>query len=195
MRPGNTAALFQEMSRRCEPLATLYPIWLAQDLNLWPPAPETNALLHDQLFERNHITLTLLFTKWSLYASSVRTKYNTSGRKSSKQCSSLAYMMNSSLFPINPSLQKHMTLSEKTHRSPFNSCNLGIDVYQKIYRTISSGLNKSLRNSSIKFANSLTIIFAWRGFGVTLLRLFLVTLFQLMFYVLTLPSFRKASNK
>ena len=127
--PGNSA-FFEEMSQRCEPLATLYSIWLAQDLNLWPPAPETNALLHDQLFERNHITLTLLFTKWSLYASSATAKYNTSGRKSSKQCSSLAHMMNSSLFPINSSLQKHMTSSEKTHRSPFNSCNLGTDVFK-----------------------------------------------------------------
>ena len=31
-----------------EPLATLCPIWLAWDLNLRPPAPETNALLLGQ---------------------------------------------------------------------------------------------------------------------------------------------------
>ena len=31
-----------------KPLATLYSIWPAWDLNLWPPAPETNALLLDQ---------------------------------------------------------------------------------------------------------------------------------------------------
>ena len=37
--------------RRCggEPLATLCPICLARDLNLRPPAPETNALPLDQL--------------------------------------------------------------------------------------------------------------------------------------------------
>ena len=48
LHPGNTA-LFEEMSRGGEPLTTLCPIWPTQDLNLKPPAPETNALPLDQL--------------------------------------------------------------------------------------------------------------------------------------------------
>ena len=43
----------QLLSKKCrsggEPLATLCPIWPARDLNLRPPAPETNALPLDQL--------------------------------------------------------------------------------------------------------------------------------------------------
>ena len=51
MRPGNTAP-----SKECrsggEPLATQCPTGPAQDLNLKPPAPETNALSLDQLAGR-----------------------------------------------------------------------------------------------------------------------------------------------
>ena len=51
--PRHCAQATQLLSKKCrsggESLATLYPIWSAQDLNLRPPALETNALLLDQL--------------------------------------------------------------------------------------------------------------------------------------------------
>ena len=48
LRPGNTAAPFEEMSQRLRAVATPCPIRPAQDLNLRPPAPDTSALLLDQ---------------------------------------------------------------------------------------------------------------------------------------------------
>ena len=45
---GNTAS-FDEDSQRGESLATLCPIWPAQDLNLRPPVPETNEFLPNHL--------------------------------------------------------------------------------------------------------------------------------------------------
>ena len=51
--PRHCAQATQLLSKKCrsggEPLATLCPIWPAQDLNLRPPSPETNALPLDQL--------------------------------------------------------------------------------------------------------------------------------------------------
>ena len=48
LRPGYTAS-FEEMSQQWRTvLATLSPIWPAQDLNIRLPAPETKALLLDQ---------------------------------------------------------------------------------------------------------------------------------------------------
>ena len=51
--PRHCARATQLLSKKChsggEPLATLCPTWTAQDLNLRPPAPETNALPLDQL--------------------------------------------------------------------------------------------------------------------------------------------------
>ena len=51
--PCHCARATQLLSKKCrnggEPLATLCPIWPARDLNLRPPAPETNALPLDQL--------------------------------------------------------------------------------------------------------------------------------------------------
>ena len=51
--PRHCARATQLLSKKCrsdgEPLATLCPIWPARDLNLRPPAPETNALPLDQL--------------------------------------------------------------------------------------------------------------------------------------------------
>ena len=44
LRPGNTAP-FEEISQQWRiALAKLCPIWPARDMNLRPPAPETNAL-------------------------------------------------------------------------------------------------------------------------------------------------------
>ena len=47
----------QLLSKKCcsgvEPLATLCPIWPARDLNLWLPAPESNALPLDQLADKS----------------------------------------------------------------------------------------------------------------------------------------------
>ena len=46
--PRHCARATQLLSKKCcsggGPLATLCPIWPARDLNLWPPAPEPNAL-------------------------------------------------------------------------------------------------------------------------------------------------------
>ena len=54
--PRHCARATQLLSKKCrsggEPLATLCPIWPARDLNLRPPAPETNALPLDQLAGR-----------------------------------------------------------------------------------------------------------------------------------------------
>ena len=54
--PRHCARATQLLSKKCrsggEPLATLCPIWPARDLNLGPPAPETNALPLDQLEKR-----------------------------------------------------------------------------------------------------------------------------------------------
>ena len=51
--PRHCARATQLLSKKCcsggEPLATLCPIWPARDLNLRPPASETNALPLDQL--------------------------------------------------------------------------------------------------------------------------------------------------
>ena len=48
LRPGYTAS-FEEMSQQWRAvLATLSPIWTAQDLNIRLPALETNALPLDQ---------------------------------------------------------------------------------------------------------------------------------------------------
>ena len=51
--PRHCARATQLLSKKCrsggEPLATLCLIWPARDLNLRPPAPETNALPLDQL--------------------------------------------------------------------------------------------------------------------------------------------------
>ena len=50
--PRHCARTTQLLSKKCcnrgEPLATQYSIWPARDLNLIPPAPETNALPLDQ---------------------------------------------------------------------------------------------------------------------------------------------------
>ena len=50
--PHHCVRAIQLLSKKCcsggEPLATLSPIWLVRDLNLRPPAPETNALPLDQ---------------------------------------------------------------------------------------------------------------------------------------------------
>ena len=43
LRPHNTDP-FEETLQRCEPLATLFPVWRAWNLYLRPFAPETNAL-------------------------------------------------------------------------------------------------------------------------------------------------------
>ena len=48
LHPGNTAPFFKKCCSGGEPLATLCPMWPARDLNLRPPAPETNALRLDQ---------------------------------------------------------------------------------------------------------------------------------------------------
>ena len=57
----------QLLSKKChsggEPLATLSPIWPAKDLNLRPPAPETNALSLNQLASR--IDIYNLENAWS----------------------------------------------------------------------------------------------------------------------------------
>ena len=51
--PRHCARATQLLSKICrsggEPLATLCPIWPARDLNLRPPAPETNVLPLDKL--------------------------------------------------------------------------------------------------------------------------------------------------
>ena len=53
--PRHCARATQLFSKKCrsggKPLATLCPIWPVRDLNLRPPAPETNALPLDQLMK------------------------------------------------------------------------------------------------------------------------------------------------
>ena len=49
-----TQLLSKKYSSGGEPLATLCPIWPVWDLNLRPPAPETNALPLDQLADVTH---------------------------------------------------------------------------------------------------------------------------------------------
>ena len=66
----------QLLPKKCrsggEPLATVCPIWPIQDLNIRPPAPDTNALSHDLLllFLTNLLPKTFLFkylTLWKNY--------------------------------------------------------------------------------------------------------------------------------
>ena len=56
--PNHCDQATQLLSKKCcsggKPLATLCPIWSTQNLNPRPPAPETNALPLDQLYNFNH---------------------------------------------------------------------------------------------------------------------------------------------
>ena len=64
--PHDYARASRLLSKKCwssgEPLATIYPIWPARDLNLTPPAPETNSLRLDQLAGFLESNKTLIFS-------------------------------------------------------------------------------------------------------------------------------------